>query len=102
MHPDERAIRDLIAEWMGATAVSDPSRLVGLMDEDVVFLTPGQPPIRGRDRFVAGLASALARVRIEATSEVQEVQIAGDLAYCWNRLDVTVTPLGGGEPGCRS
>jgi uncharacterized protein (TIGR02246 family) len=93
MHPDEQAIRDLIAEWMSATAAGDPSRLLGLMDEDVVFLTPGQPPMRGRDRFVAGLKAALAQVRIEAASEVQEVQVAGDLAYCWNRLEVTVTPL---------
>src|SRR4051812_8085463 len=93
MHADEQAIRDLIAEWMSATAAGDPSRLLGLMDEDVAFLTPGQPPMRGRDGFVAGLKAALARVRIEATSEVQEVQVEGDLAYCWNRLEVTVTPL---------
>ena len=93
MHADEQAIRELIAEWMSATAAGDPSRLLGLMDEDVVFLTPGQPPMRGRDGFVAGLKAALARVRIEATSEVQEVQMEGDLAYCWNRLEVTVTPL---------
>src|SRR3954468_14359229 len=102
MHADEQAIRDLIAEWMNATAAGDPSRLLGLMDEDVVFLTPGQPPMSGRDRFVAGLKAALAQVRIEATSQVQEVQVEGDLAYCWNHLEVTVTPLQGGEPGRRS
>jgi uncharacterized protein (TIGR02246 family) len=102
MHADEQAIRDLIAEWMSATAAGEPARLLGLMDEDVVFLTPGQPPMRGRDRFVAGLEAALAQVRIDPTSEVQEVQVAGELAYCWNRLDVTVTPLQGGEPGRRS
>ena len=58
--------------------------------------------MRGRDRFVASLKAALAQIRIDATSEVQEVQIAGDLAYCWNHLEVTVTPLKGGEPGRRS
>ena len=97
-----KPIRDLIAEWMSATAAGEPSRLLGLMDEDVVFLTPGQPPMRGRDRFVAGLEAALAQIRIDATSEVQEVQVAGELAYCWNHLEVTVTPLQGGEPGRRS
>jgi uncharacterized protein (TIGR02246 family) len=102
MHADEGAVRDLIAEWMSATAAGDADRLLGLMDEDVVFLTPGQPPMRGRDRFMAGLDAALAHVRIDPTSEVQEVQVAGDLAYCWNRLEVTVTPLRGGEPGRRS
>ena len=55
MDADERAIQDLIAEWLGATAAGEPSRLRGLMAEDVVFLTPGQPPLRGRERFLAGL-----------------------------------------------
>ena len=79
-----------------------PSRLLGLMDEDVVFLTPGQPPMRGGDWFVAGLKAAFAQMRIDATSEVEEVQAAGDLAYCWNHLDLTVTPHQAGEPGHRS
>jgi hypothetical protein len=84
MHADERAIRDLVAEWLSATAAGDPSRLCGLMDEDVVFLTPDQPPLRGRDRFVAGLKAVLAQIHIDATPDVQEVQVAGDLAYCSN------------------
>src|SRR3954463_16789083 len=102
MHADEQAIRDLIAESMSATAAGEPARLLGLMDEDVVFLTPGQPPMRGRDWFVAGLEAALSQIRIEETAKVQEVEVAGDLAYCWNQLDVTVMPLEGGEPGRRS
>ena len=51
---------------------------------------------------MAGLEAAFAQVRIDATSEVQEVQVAGELAYSWNRLEVRVTPLQGGEPGRRS
>src|SRR4051812_4220825 len=98
MHADEQAIRGLIAEWMSVTAAGEPARLLGLMEEAVVFLTPGQPPVGGGARFGAGLGAALAQVRIAAPSGVQEVQVGGNLGYCWNRLDVTVTPLQGGEP----
>ena len=68
------------------------------MAEDVTFLTPGQPPMRGRDMFVDGLQLAFRQIRIEPVSEVQEVQVSGDMAYCWNHLTVTVTPKKGGAP----
>ena len=58
--------------------------------------------MRGRDQFVAGLKAAPTQIRIDATSVVQELQVAGDLAYCWNHIEVTVTPLQGGEPRRRS
>src|SRR5258708_38849190 len=102
MHADEQAIRDLIAEWMSATAAGEPARLLGLMDEDVVFLTPGQPPMRGRDRFVAGPEAALAEVPLHPPSEGQEGPGAGQTADFWNRPGVAVTPLQGGGPGRRS
>jgi uncharacterized protein (TIGR02246 family) len=53
MPGDEQAIRDLIANWMAATIAGDLNRLLSLMADDVVFLTPGQPPMRGLDAFAA-------------------------------------------------
>jgi ketosteroid isomerase-like protein len=47
------------------------------MAEDVVFLMPGQPPMRGRSAFAAGQA-ALRQFRIEATSDIQEIKVFGD------------------------
>ena len=68
------------------------------MDEDVVFLVTGQPPMRGRDAFAAGFRKAVARFQIDSTSEIQEIKVTEDWAYCWNHLSVTMTPRESGSP----
>jgi|SRR4029450_13151378 uncharacterized protein (TIGR02246 family) len=102
MTADENAIRDLVAKWHRATAASDVDMVLGLMSEDVVFLVAGQPPIKGRATFEKGLRGLLRSHRIESTGRIQEVQVSGDLAYCWTELDVRVVPLSGGNPVSRS
>jgi uncharacterized protein (TIGR02246 family) len=92
---DEQGIRDLIDQWLRATAKGDIADLMNMVAEDVVFLTPGQAPM-GRDGFATGFLAAIEHVRIEASANVQEIHVAGDFAYCWNYLDVVVTPLAGG------
>ena len=98
MASDEQQIRDVIATWMRATAAGDLAQILKLMDEDVVFLVMGQPPMRGRDAFAAGFKKALEKFQIESTSDIQEIEVTGDWAYCWNDLQVTMTPHGEGEP----
>lgn len=51
MTDDEQAIRDLITTWLREAAAGDLSVLLSLMADDVVFLMPGRPPIRGKDEF---------------------------------------------------
>ena len=96
MHADEQAIRDLVTNWLRATIAGDLPRLLALMAEDVVFLAPGQPPLRGKEAFATAFNAALQRVRIDASSEIQEVRVEGGMAYCWNQFIVTTTPLNGG------
>ncbi len=96
MHADEQAIRDLVANWLRATAAGDLPRLLNLVSEDVVFLSSGQAPLRGKEAFAAAFQSALGHVRINATSEIQEIRVEGGMAYCWNHFSVTTTPLDGG------
>ena len=38
------------------------------------------------------------RVRITAASEVQEVRVVADMAYCWSFYTVATTPLNGQPP----
>ena len=102
MTADEQAIRDLVALWHKATADGDVDTVLGLMAEDVVFLVAGQPPMRGRSTFGRGLRSLLSRQRIASTSDVQEIRVSGELAYCWSNLTVRVTPLSGGNPLVRT
>ena len=103
MPNDEQLIRDVIDTWMGATAKGDVAEILKLMDEDAVFLVAGQPPMRGRDAFAAGFKKALEKFRLDATSDIQEIQVIGDWAYCWNYLTVNMTPIDkGGLPVRRS
>ena len=99
---DEQAIRELVARWHRATAAGDLPQILALMAEDVVFLTAGQPPMRGRDAFAAGFRAALGKVGIESKGDVKEVRVAGDLAYCWTHLSVTMIPRDSGDAVHRS
>jgi uncharacterized protein (TIGR02246 family) len=95
---EKQKIREVIAEWSRASADGDLDRILNLMAEDVIFLMPGQPPMRGRDTYAAAFRSAIGKVRIEATGDIQEIHIAGDYAFCWSQLTVTVTPTTAGLP----
>ena len=94
---DEQSIRDLIATWLSASKSGDNETVLSLMAEEVVFLQPGQDPIRGRAAF-AQMQKSLADVAIEATADIQEIRVFGDWAYCWNYLTVVVTPRYGATP----
>jgi len=90
---DEQAIHDLIATWQDAAAAGDLTHLFSLMAEDVVFLQPGQAPMRGKEAFAEGFRAAIQTFRIQSSAEIQELQIVANWAFCWTQLSVTMTPL---------
>ena len=87
----EQPIRDLIALWLKASAENDLDTVLSLMADDALFLLPGQPPMTKEAYATASLAMQ-DKVQIEATPDIREIQISGDLAYCWNHLSITITP----------
>jgi uncharacterized protein (TIGR02246 family) len=89
-------IREVVATWMRATANGDLETVLTLIAEDAVFLLPGRPPMRGREAFAAALRSALGQVHIEGKPDIQEIHVAGNYAFCWNQLSLTLTPFQGG------
>ena len=99
MSEDDQAIRDAQAAWLDATANGDLPRLLTLMAEDVVFLAPG-PTSFWREAFAASFTAGLQQVRISCSGELEEVVVAGDVAYTRGRLSISVTPVSGGEPKC--
>jgi uncharacterized protein (TIGR02246 family) len=88
---DEQAIRELVATWLRASQAGDTQTVLGLMAEDVVFLVPGHPPMRGKAAFAAG-QEGLRDLDIEGRSEIQEIEVFGDWAYVWTTLSIVVTP----------
>jgi uncharacterized protein (TIGR02246 family) len=92
MNADEKEIRELVATWMSATKAGDLDTVLSLMTDDVVFLVTGQQPF-GKQQFAAAMRPATpgATPKFDGHSQIQEVAVAGNLAYMWSRLTVDVT-----------
>ena len=95
MSDDEHAIRKLVDTWLAASKAGDLQTVLSLIADDAVFMVPGQKPF-GKEAFMTA-SQGLERATIEATSEIQEIQVLGDWAFMRNYLDVTMTPAPGAE-----
>src|SRR5258708_21045824 len=98
MASDEREIRTVHSIWIDAVNAGDLARLLTLVAEDVVFLTPGQAPF-GREGFSSNFMAAHRQMRICCTSELEEVVVVGEVAYTRSPDSLSVTPRGGGRGG---
>lgn len=92
---DGNAIRELHARWIEAVNAGDLASLLGWMTDDVVLLNPGGAPL-GRDGFPAVFLPAHQQSWIHCTSELEELVVAGDVAYSRCRDAVSATPRAGG------
>ena len=95
---DEQAIRSLIDAWLRATREGDVDAVLELMTPDVVFMVPGQPTMHGREAFGQRLRALLSTHAVESSGEIEEICVAGDLAYCRTKLSVTVITKHGATP----
>ena len=93
---DEQQIRAVIDAWCEASSAGDLTAQFHLMTRDVIFLTSGRAPMR-RDEFAAAFRAMTQVATIKCRSRLQEITVSGDLALCWNLLEVAVTPIEGGH-----
>jgi uncharacterized protein (TIGR02246 family) len=98
---DEEAIRAVSNTWQEATREGHLSQLLELMTDDVVFLTSGQPPMN-KEVFAKSFETVIEKMTIDSSSDIQEIIVTGDFAYCWSHLTVIVTPKNKGTPVRRS
>jgi uncharacterized protein (TIGR02246 family) len=89
---DARQIRELIASWIAASKAHDLPALMGMMTDDVVFMTPGRAPF-GKTEFAADV-ERMKGVAINAGVEVQEIEVFGPRAYVRNHVRVEITAPG--------
>ena len=101
MTSDEQSVRELVATWMRASASGDLTRVLNLMSDDVIFLTPGREPF-GRKEFEEGFLLMQQQVRLDAFSQVQEVNVCGNMAYVRVKLSIATTSLSTGRTSQRS
>jgi uncharacterized protein (TIGR02246 family) len=95
---DKQAIRSLIETWLRATEQSDVDAVLGLMSPDVVFMAAGQPPMVGKEAFERGMRKWMADHAVQSTSQIDEIEVSGDMAYCHTQLKVTMVSKHGGTP----
>jgi uncharacterized protein (TIGR02246 family) len=93
MSDDVTAIRTLVTTWMTASQQGDIDTVLGLMTDDVVFMTPGREPF-GKEEF-RQQSDAMKDMKIAGKSDIRELNILGDWAYARNYLEVTMTPPAG-------
>ena len=97
MGADEEAIRAMHARWIAAVNAADLDCLMALMTDDAVLLNPGQTLVSKQD-FPAVFSGGHQQFRLHCSSEIEELTVAGDLAYSRCRDALSAMPHGGGEP----
>jgi uncharacterized protein (TIGR02246 family) len=93
MHQDEHAIRKWVDDWMLATIAGDTEKLLNMLDEDVIFMTPGREPF---DKEEFARTGPDGTPEIEGTAEIVELKLLGDWAYTRVFVKVEFIPKGGG------
>lgn len=99
MADDEAQIRDLVARWQSATSAGETATVLDLMTDDVVFLGPGRPPMN-KEEFSAQSQrpAGIPLPMIEFAQRIHEVHVAGEIAYMWSELSVSIVPVGASRP----
>jgi uncharacterized protein (TIGR02246 family) len=93
MKTNEQSIRDLLQTWLRASAENQLDVILNLMTDDVIFLRQGQPPMRGKQAFADAFTVVMGKFKTDTQSDVQEIHIDGNLAYCLSHLQITMTPI---------
>lgn len=94
MSEDERAIRELVDEWLRATIAGDGEKVLGLMTDDAVFMVPDEEPF-GKAEFAAAF-EGMKDAQVNGTSEIKEIQVLGDWAFARNYMEMSLQAPGYG------
>ena len=90
MTSDEAAIHDLIATWIAASKSGDTQTVLSLIHDEALFHVPGVKPF-GKAAF-ASASEQMKGIAFEGESEVLDVEVCGNTAWCRTHLRITMTP----------
>ena len=80
---DVRVVEEMEASWLKDVALKDPARFASYYAEDALVLPPNAPPVTGRDKIQAGLATLMADPNFALTFHSSRVEASwgGDFVY---------------------
>jgi uncharacterized protein (TIGR02246 family) len=94
---DIEAINAILAAHVAAVNSGDTAgNLAGFMD-DVVYLPPAGPPVRGKAALASFVGSFYDAFTADIGMVAEETILMGDWAFQWGFLTGAVRPLDGGE-----
>jgi uncharacterized protein (TIGR02246 family) len=94
--PAEREIRAVHSRWIDAVNAGELAYLLAAMTDDAVLFGPGQAPF-GREIFSATFSAAQQKMLFRCHSDLEEVVVAGEVAYTRSRDTLSTTQRGGGK-----
>jgi uncharacterized protein (TIGR02246 family) len=92
---ENQKVRSVIDKWLAASKSGDLETILTLMTDDAIFLT--RNGVMRREDFVASFKAMAGNVEIDGRPDIQEITMEGDLAVCWNKLEVRIKPSTGNE-----
>jgi uncharacterized protein (TIGR02246 family) len=97
METDRAAIRAKLADIVAAHNAADAEAWASATSDDIVLMVDGGPSVTGRRGIIEWVKAFYAANRISnMATHVEEIEIAGDLAYTRERFTATLTPSAGG------
>ena len=96
----ETAIRHAVEEFTRAYNAGDFAKLANIFAEDLIDMSMGGPTRRGDDarrHFVSRVRETHANFRPHLEVHIDDIQVAGEWAYEYGSLVVTLTPRVSGE-----
>jgi ketosteroid isomerase-like protein len=95
------AINVAKSEFRDCFNLSDPSRLLAIVDPQLVNFCDGQPSEFGEsglESFKTRLENLFGRFTVRLAVIVVEIRLLGDVAYDYGWHDLTLTPKNGVQP----
>ncbi|HEX7022801.1 MAG TPA: DUF4440 domain-containing protein [Trueperaceae bacterium] len=96
---DSAGVESATAAFHQALRVNDLETFMSYVAEDVIFMPPGEPPVRGREAVRSWMTGFLAQFRTSSlTLADREVLVGGGWAVELGTFEWALQPAAGGSP----
>ena len=95
---DSATVDATTTEFHGYLRANDLEKFMSYVAEDVIFMPPGEPPVRGRDAVHKWMTSFLAQYRTSSlTLNNREVRVGDGWAVELGTFEWSLQPVAGGS-----